>query len=177
VNGINTAIKAGAQLELDRRESVYTLFRQLGVEFRAVDHPPIFTRADNDRYRINFGAAICKNLFLRNREKSGYYLLTLPLDKRADLTVVRSLLGETRLSFGEEDALFDKLNIRSGSVSFLNIIGAPNTDVIFLIDSSVLDQETIGVHPNDNTATVIFSTRDIHKIFDYYGAKYRFIAL
>ena len=157
------------------KQDVYRVFDELGIKFRVVEHPPIFTHADNEKYRVNFGAVICKNLFLRNREKTHYYLLTLPLNKRADLVAVRQILGETRLSFGEDDALFEKLRIKSGSVSFLNVIGAANTDVTFLIDQAALDNEEIGVHPNDNTATVIFSTRDIHKIFDYFGARYRFI--
>jgi len=164
-------------MEPERKVSVYALFNQLGIKFRTIEHPPIFTQADNDKYRVNFGALICKNLFLRNREKTNYYLLSLPLTKRADLTVLRKQLSETRLSFGEEDALFEKLNIRSGSVSFLNVINAVNTDVTFLIDQSVLSNEKIGVHPNDNTATVIFSTHDISKILENFRVKYRFVEL
>jgi len=38
-------------------------------------------------------------------------------------------LGETRLSFGNEDTMLEKLNIQHGAVSFLNVIGAAGTDV------------------------------------------------
>jgi hypothetical protein len=62
-------------------------------------------------------------------------------------------------------------------VSFLNVIGAPNTDVTFLMDSSVNDYDLIGVHPNDNTATVIFAPREIPKIWEHYGVPYRYLDL
>jgi len=162
---------------IDRKEEVYSLFRQLGIEYCVVEHPPMFTQADNEKHRVNIGAMIFKNLFVRNKDRSRYYLLSLPLEKRADLTALQNLLGETRLSFGDEDVLFDKLNIRSGSVSFLNVIGVGSTDVTILIDKSVFDYEQIGVHPNDNTATAIITPQDIPKILDHCGAEYRFVEL
>ena len=144
---------------------------------RKVDHPPLFTQADNEIHRVNIGAAIFKNLFLRNKDKSSYYLLSLPLTKRADLGTVARILGETRLSFGDENALREKLNIEHGSVSFLNIIDAENTDVELLIDNAVFGYDLIGVHPNDNTATVIFEPQEIPKILNACGAKYMFLEL
>ena len=150
---------------------------RLGVTYSKVDHPPIFTQADSELRPVEIDAVIFKNLFLRNKDKSRYYLYSLPLDKRADLVAVAKALGETRLSFGDEDALQEKLNIQHGSVSFLNVIGAERTDVTLLIDSSAFDCGRIGVHPNDNTATVILRPQDIQRIIDACGVKYMFLAL
>jgi Ala-tRNA(Pro) deacylase len=159
----------------DRKAAVYALFDALGIEYEVVEHPPLFSQADNEIHRVNIGAVIFKNLFLRNADKSRYYLLSLPLTKRADLAKLRVILDETRLSFGEEDALLEKLNIRPGSVSFLNVIGKPDTDVTILIDSEIFQSGRFGVHPNDNTATIIFAPQEIKKILDHLGAKYRFV--
>ena len=159
----------------ERQEEVYSVLDGLGIEYEKVDHPPMFTQADNDSERTEIDAVIFKNLFLRNKNKSRYYLYSLPLDKRADLVAVAKALGETRLSFGDEEALLDKLNIRHGSVSFLNAIGAENTDAIILIDSSVFEFDRIGVHPNDNTATVILRPQDIQRVLDACGVEYRFL--
>jgi Ala-tRNA(Pro) deacylase len=161
----------------NRKTEVYALFDALGVEYSVAEHPPIFSQADNEKHRVDIGAVIFKNLFLRNADKSRYYLLSLPLTKRADLAKVRRLLGESRLSFGDEDALFEKLNIRPGSVSLLNIIGKPDTDVMLLIDKEICKSERFGVHPNDNTATIIFAPQDIPKILDHFDAKYRFVEM
>ncbi|MDR0380440.1 MAG: prolyl-tRNA synthetase associated domain-containing protein [Oscillospiraceae bacterium] len=161
----------------DNKTEVYALFDALGIPYSVVEHPPMFSQSDTEKQRFGVGAVIFKNLFLRNADKSRYYLLSLPLTKRADLVRVREILGESRLSFGGEEALFEKLRIRPGSVSFLNIVGRPDTDVTFLIDEEIHANERFGVHPNDNTATIIFAPREIPKIFGHFGAKYRFVEM
>jgi ribosomal protein S18 acetylase RimI-like enzyme len=161
----------------NRRDSVYSFLDGLGIEYGKVDHPPIFTQADSELRPVQIGADIFKNLFLRNKDKSRYYLYSLPLTKRADLAAVAKTLGETRLSFGDEYALQEKLNIQHGAVSFLNVFGLERTDVTILIDSSAFFCDQVGVHPNDNTATVILKPHDIQRILDACGVEYRFIAL
>jgi Ala-tRNA(Pro) deacylase len=161
----------------DRKGKVYDVLNGLGIEYKIVEHPPMFTQADNEKHRVNIGAMIFKNLFLCNKDKSRYYLFSLPLEKRADLAALQKVLDETRLSFGDEDALFEKLNIKSGSVSFLNVIGAENTDVTILIDNSVFYYDRIGVHPNDNTVTVIFAPTEIPKVMEHCKAEYQFISI
>ena len=160
-----------------RRECVYTLLDKLGIEYAKADHQPIFTHADSELLPVQIDAIIFKNLFLRNKDKSRYYLYSLPLTKRADLAAVSKAIGESRLSFGDEYALQEKLNIQHGAVSFLNVIGTESTDVSLLIDSSVFYCDKIGVHPNDNTATVILKPQDIERIFFVCGVDYRFLSL
>ena len=160
----------------ERRERVYELLDRLDIQYSEVCHPPMFTQADSEAHRVQIDAVIFKNLFLCNKNKSRYYLYSLPLAKRADLAAVAAALGETRFSFGNEEALQEKLNIQHGAVSFLNVIGVENTDVSILIDSSVFFCNRIGVHPNDNTATVILQPQDIERILNACRVKYRFLA-
>jgi Ala-tRNA(Pro) deacylase len=162
---------------LSRREIVYSLLDSLGIEYKIVEHPPMFTQANGELRSVQSDVVIFKNLFLRNKDKSHYYLYSLPLTMRADLPAVAKMLGETRLSFGDECALQEKLNIQHGAVSFLNVIGVERTDVSLLIDSSAFTCDKIGVHPNDNTATVILKPQDIERILDACGVEYRFLAL
>ena len=160
-----------------QRERVYAFLDSLGIQYGKIDHPPIFTQADSEARGVHLDATIFKNLFLRNKDKSRYYLYSLPLANRADLSAVSAALGESRLSFGDEAALQEKLNIQHGAVSFLNIIGIESTDVTLLIDSCAFFFDRIGVHPNDNTATVTLNPYDIQKILDACSADYRFLAL
>ena len=161
----------------DRKERVYAMLRQAGVPFETVDHPPLFSQADNEKYRLDPGATIFKNLFLRNKNKSRYYLLALPLEKRANLQGLQKILGETKLSFGDEAALAEKLNIQKGSVSILNMLETDNRDVTLLIDEEIYRHERFGVHPNDNTATVILSPQAIPAIMETFQVRYRFVSL
>lgn len=171
----NNPYKENKRVGTDRKSAVYGLFDALGVKYRVVEHPPMFSQADSEKHRVVTGTVIFKNLFLRNPDGSRYYMLSLPLEKRADLAKVREALGETRLSFGGEDALYEKLRIIPGSVSLLNIVGKPDTDVTFLIDREIMNCESFGVHPNDNTATIIFSPLDLEKIFAHFSLIYRLV--
>ena len=157
-----------------RRERVYTLLDRLEIQYGVVDHPPMFTQVDSEHNGVQIDAIIFKNLFLRNKDKSRFYLYSLPLANRADLDAVAKALGETRLSFGGEDELQEKLCIQHGAVSLLNVVDAGKTDVTFVIDSSAFDYDRIGLHPNDNTATVTLKPQDIEKILTACGVEYRY---
>ena len=167
----------------EARRKVAGVFDALGIPYEIVIHPPIYSAFDRVRQEIEVDGLICKNLFLRNKDKSNYYLFTLPIDKRADLVALQRALGETRLSFGKEDALWELLHIHPGSVSLLNIVGATQKEpsllcpLKFLVDAEVLNVPRIGVHPNDNGATIVFPPDRLKEIFERYGADFDFISL
>jgi Ala-tRNA(Pro) deacylase len=163
--------------QAEPRARVYDLFCQLNIPFETAEHPPLFSQADTERFPIGMEATIFKNLFLRNKNKSRYYLYSLPIDKRANLTGLQKLLEETRLSFGDEAVLEEKLHIKKGSVSLLNIVDAGATDVVFLIDCEALQCEKVGFHPNDNRATILFSPRYIQTILDHFSTEFHFVRI
>ena len=62
---------------------VYDLLDKLGVEYQRVDHEAAMTMEaceEIDR-TLGDGTAICKNLFLCNRQETDFYLLLMPGDK------------------------------------------------------------------------------------------------
>lgn len=154
---------------------VYKLLDKLNIEYTKIEHPPLFTVEDNEKYNIKFDAVVCKNLFIRNSNKSQYYLVSLPLEKRVDLKSLQMLLEEKRLSFGNENVLEEKLGIKSGAVSIFNIINLKDNDIIFVLDEEILKYEKVGFHPNVNTETVIFNPKELYRIFECYNVKYKFI--
>ena len=116
-------------------------------------------------------------MFLRNDKKSKYYLVCLPLNKRADLKKIAEIIGEKRLSFANEKELSEYLNISPGSVSYLNVITAAirsekYKEVEYVIDKKLITSRKIGFHPSDNTATVVTSPISILKLYDEYNLKY-----
>ncbi|MDR0518743.1 MAG: prolyl-tRNA synthetase associated domain-containing protein [Clostridiales Family XIII bacterium] len=166
---------------LDRRERVLAALDGLGIGYKLVEHPAVFSAKDNDdsiaMERAAGGAVIFKNLFLRNKDKSRYYLYSLPIDKRADLPGLAKLLGEKKLGFGSAEALWDKLHITAGTVSLLNVVDAVGTEVTVLIDRDIYKSEGFGIHPNDNTATVVLLPEDIVRVLEWAGVEYRFVEL
>ena len=156
---------------------VYRLLDKLNIEYTKIEHPPLFTCEDNEKYNIKFDAMVCKNLFITNSNKSQYYLVALPLEKRIDLKLLQLILEEKRLSFGNENALEQKLGVKTGSVSIFNIINLKDKDIMFILDEDILKCKKVGFHPNINTETVIFNPQEIHKIYECYNIKYKFIEI
>ena len=158
-------------------EKVYETLSALGITFERVSHPPVFTSADYAECGVPMDGTLCKNLFVRNANKSRYYVVSLALSKQISMKELQEKLGESKLSFGNEQVLQEKLGVTPGSVSLLNIVNTENSDVVFVVDKELLDSERIGFHPNVNTATVLLSPRDITAITTHYGVAYRVIRL
>ena len=157
-------------------EEVIEVFKKLNIEYSIMRHPAIFNRKDEEKLNgIKFEGECCKNLFLKDKKDNTFYLVSLPVTKKADLKKISEQIESHRLSFGNTDELQEKLNIKPGSVSILNVIGSPDTDVIFIIDKELLNVEKVTFHPNDNTASITFTPENIVKIMNNYNKKYMFI--
>jgi Ala-tRNA(Pro) deacylase len=159
------------------KEEIYRLFDELGIDYEVIDHPPLYKEGDDETYRVNIDAIILKNLFLRDKDKGNFYMYSLPLKKRADLKALQKYLKASRISFGNEDMLFEKMHIKAGSVSVMNFAAARGTDVKLVIDSEIKESPQIAVHPNDNTATVVITIEDLEKVLDSLGVDYEYATL
>ena len=157
-------------------EEVINVFKALNIDYSIIRHPAIFNRKVEEMLKdIKFEGKCCKNLFLKDKKANVFYLVSLPVTKRADLKRISDMLHSHRLSFGNESELYEKLHIKPGSVSILNVIGAPDTDVIFVVDKELLNESKVSFHPNDNTASITFAPENIAKIMDNYNKKYMFL--
>ena len=157
-------------------EEVLNVFKTLDIDYKLIRHVAIFNRKDEELVRnIDFDGEICKNLFVKDKKNNKFYLISMPVSKRADLKKIADELNSDRLSFGNEEELWEKLHIRPGSVSILNVIGAPDTDVTFVIDENLKNCERVSFHPNDNTASISFESKNLTKLLDKYNKEYLFL--
>lgn len=157
-------------------EEVIDVFKKLKIDYDLISHPAIFNRKDEEIVKnIDFKGTCCKNLFLKDKKTNKFYLVSLPVDKKADLKMISDEIGSHRLSFGNDEELMSHLNIKSGSVSILNVIGAPSTDVLFIIDKELMNENKVSFHPNDNRYSISFSPKYLTDILDLYNKKYIFI--
>ena len=84
---------------LDKEMRVYDLLDRLAIPYERVDHSAVPTiEACHDIDRI-LGIDICKNLFLCNAQKTQFYLLMMPGDKKFRTAVLSKEIGSARLSF------------------------------------------------------------------------------
>ena len=61
---------------LDKEIRTYDFLDKLGIEYQRIDHEAAFTMEVCEEIDKTLGATICKNLFLCNRQKTDFYLLT-----------------------------------------------------------------------------------------------------
>ena len=144
-------------MDMQARQQVYEKLKSLGIEYKIIEHPAVYTIEEMDALGITLRADICKNLFVRDAKGKKHFIIVLCKDKRADLKNIEQQLGSTRLSFGSDERLYKYLKLKKGEVSPLGIINDVNCEVEVVFDKDLKGNPNLGVHPNDNTATVILS--------------------
>lgn len=146
---------------LDKEIRVYDLLDELSVDYKRVDHPAADTMEACLEIEKVLGVEICKNLFLRNRQKTEFYLLMMPGAKPFKTKDITKQLGCARLSFAEAEFMEQFLDITPGSVSVLGLMNDKKNKVRLVIDKDILDGEYIGCHPCINTSSLAIKTADI----------------
>ena len=153
------------------REKALAMFRDMEIEFEIVDHPAVFTIEEMRQQRIPHLGNVPKNLFVRDEKKRNYYLVMLRNDKTADLKAVRDQINSKRLSFASEEDLGSILGLTQGEVSPLGVMADSKNAVTVVIDNDLRELGFLGVHPNDNTATVYLAFGDIIKLLHEWGKR------
>ena len=83
----------------DKELLTYDLLDSLGVSYSRVDHDALPTIEACREVDQLLGTEICKNLFLRNAQKTDFYLLLMPGDKKFKTAALSKQIGSARLSF------------------------------------------------------------------------------
>ena len=158
-------LSSGRPADLSNRLSkevrVYNLLDKLGIEYKRVDHPAADTMEACLEIEKVLGVEICKNLFLRNRQKTEFYLLMMPGSKPFKTKDITKQLGCARLSFAEAEFMEEFLDITPGSVSVLGLMNDKENKVRLVIDKDIMSGDYIGCHPCINTSSLAIKTEDI----------------
>lgn len=155
------------------KQETYDYLTTYGVDFEVTEHPAVFNMAEVAEISLPHPEADAKNLFVRDDKKLHYYMITVQGDKRVDLKKFRKQHGLRNLSFASAEDLRSILDLIPGAVTPLGILNDQERRVELYLDAafSVL----IGVHPNDNTATVWMKTVDLIRIITEHGNKVRVV--
>ena len=150
---------------LEREVRTYDFLDSLGIEYIRTDHE----RADNMEACNEIDAVleviICKNLFLCNRQKTKFYLLMMPGDKKFKTKELSKQIHSARLSFADAEAMLKYLDIEPGAVSIMGLMNDHNHHVQLLIDADVLEDEYLGCHPCVCTSSLKMKTKDVVEKF------------
>lgn len=158
------------------KEAVYALLGDKGIAYECMEHPPVYTMEDTEAAGITKKGAICKNLFLRDAKGTSHYLVTLPGAKRVNLKELAEQLGSSKLSFASAERLQKYLGVAQGCVSPLGVLNDESRSVVVVFDQDLPDGGAVGVHPNDNTASIWLTFADLRKIIEQHGNPIAFAA-
>ena len=159
---IYTSRPADTTSRLPKEIRTYDLLDSLGIAYARADHDTLPTMEACQEVGKLLGIEICKNLFLRNTQKTAFYLLILPGSKKFKTAALSKQIGSARLSFAEPEFMEQYLNITPGSVSVLGLMNDPENKVRLLIDKDILKNHPyFGCHPCINTSSLKFRTEDL----------------
>ena len=146
---------------LEREIRTYDFLDALGIEYMRTDHDAATTMEACKAIDLVLGVQMCKNLFLCNRQKTSYYLLLMPEDKKFKTKELSKQINSARLSFAGPEDMLTYLDIEPGAVSVMGLMNDTENRVQLLIDEDVLKEEFIGCHPCVCTSSLKIKTSDI----------------
>lgn len=158
----------------ERIEKVLHFLDAHGLEYKMVQHPPLFTIEEGLAFWNSLqelqGCTHCKNLFLRNHSGKRHYLVTMECHKSLNFVQLQQIIREGKLTFASEERMERCLGLLPGSVSPLGLIHDIDLQdanprelfenghrVKFFIDKDLRDAPMMTFHPCDNRASVALS--------------------
>ena len=152
---------------LEKEVRTYDFLDKLGIHYWRTDHAWMKADTMEDCHVIDacLKAAVCKNLFLCNRQKTNFYLLMMPGNKPFKTKELSYQLGIARLSFASPEDMEQYLDCTPGSSSIMGLMNDPENHVQLLLDKDVKAGEFIGCHPCINTSSLKLYTKDIFETF------------
>ena len=163
---------------LPREVRTYDYLDKLGIGYQRTDHEAANTMEACNEIDAILGVIICKNLFLCNRQKTNFYLLMMPGDKKFKTKELSAQINSARLSFAEPEDMLKYLDIEPGAVSIMGLMNDKDHAVQLLIDEDVLKDEELGCHPCVCTSSLRMKTKDvIEKFLPATGHTYKTVHL
>lgn len=174
---IETKILEAKNISMDKQE-IYDFLKKRNIWYEITEHKAVFSMKELSEIEVPYSEYDAKNLFVRDDKKRNYYLITVKGNKKVDLKKFRRT-NETRpLTFASEQDLMDILKLHPGSVSPFGLLNDDSLKVMFWLDEVFLDgKQIIGIHPNDNTATVWLKVADLVDIIKEHGNQVNFAKL
>ena len=150
-------------------DQLFAALDSLGIKHSTVKHPPLFTVEQSRSLRGQIPGGHTKNLFLRDK-KYAIYLVVVLEDADIDLKGLhRRLKADGRFSFGSADLLREVLGVEPGAVTPFGAINDTEGRVTVVLDSAMMEHETLNYHPLVNTMTTSINRDDLVRFLESTG--------
>ena len=163
VSQIYTTAPTGGLTE--EQQLVFAALEELHIPYQRVEHDWANTMEDCKAVSAVLGVDVCKNLVLCNRQKTQYYLLTMPSDKPFHTKDLSHQIGCARLSFASPEAMEELLRVHPGSASILSLLFDAGHRVQLVMDRETRECDYFSCHPCKSTGTLKLRTSDVLNVF------------
>ena len=150
------------------KAEIYEFLTQARLPYEVTEHKAVFSMEELNAVELPYPEWDAKNLFVRDDKRRNYYLITVKGDKRVDLKDFRRKHGLRALTFASPEELLAIMALTPGSVSPLGILNDEARQVYFYLDQEFAGNR-IGIHPNDNTATLWIQADDLMALIRKHG--------
>lgn len=152
------------------KQQIYDYLQENSIWHEITEHKAVYNMAELAEVPCPYPEADAKNLFVRDDKKQNYYLITVKGEKRVNLKAFRKAQGTRNLSFASAEDLMERLGLIPGAVTPLGVLNDETKSVKVFLDQDFLQEPgLVGVHPNENTATVWLKTEDLIRIIREHG--------
>ncbi len=172
---------------MERQEKVLGYLRENGIGFECYNHPEGKTIEEAKVWWKDDGSVHCKNIFLRNHKGNQHYLVSFHCDHDLDIHDLEQRLkarlqaagkaAPGKLSFASAERMMKYLELEPGSVSPFGLINDEDNHVIFFIDETLREAESLSFHPNDCRGTVVISKEGFERYLELVGNAYEYMNL
>ena len=160
------------------KKQIYEYIKNKQIWYEITEHKAVYSMSEISEVEIPYPESDAKNLFVKDDKKENYYLITVRGNKRVNLKEFRKENNTRPLSFASEKELKEIIQILPGSVSPLGILNDTENKVKVFIDKEFVEKtDIIGIHPNDNTATIWLKTQDLINIIKEHGNKVELVEI
>ena len=150
-------------------DQFFAVLDALGIAYKTVKHPPLFTVEQSRVLRGQIPGGHTKNLFLRDKKYELYLVVALE-DADIELKDLHRRLGASgRFSFGSSNLLREVLGVEPGAVTPFGAINDTQGRVTIVLDTPMMEYETLNYHPLVNTMTTSIKRGDLLKFLQSTG--------
>lgn len=142
------------------KQEIYQYLKDHNIPFEITEHRAVYNMEELDSIDLPYPEGDAKNLFVRDDKKKNYYLITVKGDKRVNLKDFWKAHGLRPLSFASPEDLKKYMDLTPGAVTPLGLLNVEGAPITMYLDAEFKDS-IIGIHPNENTATVWLQGDDL----------------
>ena len=142
-------------------QKVVDKLNELGIPFQIVEHEPVLTTEQADRFIEGIEGVRTKTMFLTNKKKRNFYLVIIDDAKRLDMDVFKEIVEENRIKMASAETLNDKMMLLPGTVSPFGLLNNRDKDIQVYFDQEIVSEERMCFHPNTNEKTIFVNTEDL----------------